>query len=105
MKQPTQDDLRKLVDREVILCVSSLVYTLAQGYGTGALWIGDKHVVAGLPDLCEQAAELSAPVDDYEEAAIQAGWALHKCDDGTFDAIEPEESSPTLHNLSAETAW
>lgn len=48
-------------------CMSSLVSTLAEGYG--AIVQGDT-----LPGLCEQAFELASPIPDYEEAAIQAGW-------------------------------
>lgn len=55
----------RIVRQEVLLCVSALVSTLCQGFGsTGAT----------LDELCEKAMELAAPVDDWEEAAIQAGW-------------------------------
>lgn len=60
----TVDDL---VRREVFACASYLVTALAPGQ------------LASMPsrdlqDLCEQAAELCYPIDDWEEAAIQAGW-------------------------------
>lgn len=63
--QPTQDELRRLVDREIYCCVSALVSTLA----------GHSYTEHGdLLELMEQAAELSSPIDDWEEATIQAGW-------------------------------
>ena len=66
----TTDDL---VRREVHYCASSLIHTLASGYGAvdgsrGAKAHGE------LSDLTEQAFELSASVLDYEEAAADAGW-------------------------------
>lgn len=62
-----------LVNREVHYCVSGLVSTLASNaydgsYSTGA---GASKELVG---LCEQACDLAAPIDDWEEAAIQAGW-------------------------------
>lgn len=59
----TIDDMVRM---EVFHCVSSLVATLASGYGS-------IHGASDLRDLTEQAAELCAPIDDWEEAAIQAG--------------------------------
>jgi predicted transcriptional regulator len=59
----TPDDL---VRREVYYCVSSLVSTLAAAY--------DDCANKDLNTLCEQAMEIACPIDDWEEAAIQAGW-------------------------------
>lgn len=56
-----------LVRREVHYCVSSLVSTLASGYGA-------PHVSRDLDDLAEQAMELCSPIPDYEEAAREEGW-------------------------------
>lgn len=56
-----------LVAREVHYCVSSLVSTLASGYGA-------PHVSRDLDDLAEQAMELCSPILDYEDAAREAGW-------------------------------
>lgn len=66
-----------LVRREVHYCVSSLVSTLAAQAGMSPN--GNSHHVwsraeTALVVLCEQAIELAAPIDDWEEAAIQAGW-------------------------------
>lgn len=57
-----------LVNREVLACVSHLVSTLAQGYSLAQFSEGD------LGNLSEQACALASPVDDWEEAARQAGW-------------------------------
>lgn len=57
----------RLVRREVLCCLSSMVSTLACHYGS--VEGGDT-----LLDVMEQAFELASPVQDYEEAAIQAGW-------------------------------
>jgi hypothetical protein len=63
----------QLVAREVHYCVSSLVSTLASGYGAvdgsrGAKAHGD------LSDATEQAMELCSPILDYEDAARDAGF-------------------------------
>ena len=58
----TADDLVRV---EVHYCVSSLVDTLAKGHG---------GLNEELGDIAEQAFELSTPIEDWEEAAIQAGW-------------------------------
>ena len=68
-----------LVSREVFYCVSSLVSTLASGgyaleNAPRARSRGNDGAAA-LSELCEQAAELCSPILDYEEAAIQEGWA------------------------------
>lgn len=70
--------IEKLVDREVHYCVSYLVSTLA-----GAVYTGDNFPASGtdLQSLVEQAFELAAPIDDWDEAAIQAGWALQVAGD------------------------
>jgi hypothetical protein len=68
-----------LVAREVHYCVSYLVSTLANGAGQmlNAARMRESYRTApgaDLAELTEQAAELAAPVDDWEEAARQAGW-------------------------------
>lgn len=70
-----------LVRNKVRYCVSSLVATLAAGsteIDRRPFWekpasVGAKRLHA-LAALCDQAAELCAPLDDWEEAATQAGW-------------------------------
>lgn len=59
----------QFVQREVHYCVSHLVSTLAQGD-----WKSNTDTAA----LIEQAQELCAPIEDYEEAAIQAGWTRNE---------------------------
>lgn len=61
----------QLVRREVYYCVSSLVSTLACS-ATAA---------NELNTLCDQAFELSASVEDFEEAAREAGWEDVTTDD------------------------
>lgn len=73
MTNITADDL---VRREVHYCVSSLVSTLAGGYGA----VTHPHYNGDLPELTEQAFELASPVDDWEEAALQAGWTRRALD-------------------------
>lgn len=64
----TIDDM---IRQEVHYRVSGLVSTLAQGAHAPGLGV---MKLRELSDLLEQAANLAAPVDDYEEAAVQAGW-------------------------------
>lgn len=66
-KEPTERDCDEFVRREVLCCLSGLVSTLAEG-------MGEPITAKPLRELCELAFELSAPVDDWEEAAFQAGW-------------------------------
>lgn len=58
--------IQQLVSAEVHYCVSHLVATLA----------GDAYNIpqGEVEKLCSQAAELAAPIPDYEEAAREAGW-------------------------------
>jgi hypothetical protein len=60
----------RLVRQEVDVCLSSLVATLAEG-GT---YVDGPPRAHELQDLCGQAFELCSPVQDWEEAARQAGW-------------------------------
>jgi hypothetical protein len=62
---------QELVAREVKYCVSRLVSALAEG-----IHAPESHNAQGtvLGDLAWQAVYLSAPIDDWEEAATQAGW-------------------------------
>lgn len=78
----TADDM---VRREVFHCVSALVSMLANGYGELTVGPAAKRQ-ASITELCEQALELCLPVDDYEEAAIQAGWKF----DGNYWKLDDE---------------
>ena len=68
----------QIVNSEVHYCVSYLVSTLAGGYGVlenaARLHSRGHHAPAALAELAEQAFELACPIDDWEEAAFQAGW-------------------------------
>lgn len=61
-----------LVAREVHYCVSQLISTLATSTGDH----DSSAAGTDLATLAWQAMELAAPVDAWEEAAIQAGWFL-----------------------------
>lgn len=73
----TPDDL---VRAEVCHCASWLVSTLAAGYGAVVTHVdanGRRSTNGGdLADMIEQAFELTCPIDDWEEAAIQAGYSV-----------------------------
>ncbi|TIW21326.1 MAG: hypothetical protein E5V63_29635 [Mesorhizobium sp.] len=56
-----------IVRMEVHYCVSSLVSILAANDGKPGY-------SASMFDLCEQALELASPIEDWEEAARDAGW-------------------------------
>ena len=62
-----QNRAHRLVDAEVNVCLSSLVSTLAVGYGTS-------DSARDLGALIEQAFDLASPVPDYESAATDAKW-------------------------------
>lgn len=64
--------VENLVSREVHYCVSYLVSTLAQGFGAITTPQGARSDDLG--DMIEQAFELACPIDDWEEAAFQAGY-------------------------------
>jgi hypothetical protein len=64
-----------LVSREVHYCVSSLVSTLAGSYGNRLP--GEQEEMRSLLD---QAFDLARPIEDFESAAMDAGWV--KAPDG-----------------------
>lgn len=63
-----QRRVNRFIQTEVLCNVSQLVAIVASGS------MNVKETTE-LSPLCEQAAELCAPVLDYKEAAIQAGWS------------------------------
>lgn len=76
-----QRQAARLVEREVMACMSSMVSTLAGGYGLSHFQNGGRPNSPGaskayvaLDALAEQAMELASPVPDYEGAAREAGW-------------------------------
>ena len=68
-----------LVAREVHYCVSSLVSTLAGSYGNRLP--GEQEEMRSLLD---QAFDLARPIEDFESAAMDAGW-----EDVTGDGFPP----------------
>lgn len=60
----------QIVAAEVIQNISSLVSTLANAAGGN----DDSAEGTSLADLAHQAADLTAPVDDWIEPAVEAGW-------------------------------
>jgi len=78
----------RLVQVEVLYCVSSLVATVASA------WDVD-HVNPDMNALHEQAQELCMPIEDWEEAARQDGWT------------QPEPNGPLLHSehVSFSGSW
>lgn len=77
----------RMVGKEVLHCVSSLVNTLSNAYGlighnpvtTGYADKGTKSMaLRDLVDLCEQASDLACQIQDFESTAREAGWELHE---------------------------
>lgn len=77
IKTPSERDCDEFVRREVLLCLSSVVSTLAMGAHAVTQ---NTDMGKNLNELCELAMELSAPVDDWEEAAGQLGLELNPND-------------------------
>lgn len=106
-KEPTERDCDDFVQREVLCCLSGLVSTLASGFTNVALNAvppGTKRHADELHELCELAFELSAPVDDWEEAAFQEGasitkagefwqWCAKKSADSVYGGFETSEAA------------
>lgn len=100
--------IEQMVQREVNVCLSSLVSTLASGYG---LNYSDRDAMRHgqgkeLIDLTEQAFELASPIPDYEEAAIQAGfvqqgntWRRDPGDKEAYGAEGNDETFETANEL------
>lgn len=110
-KEPTYEDLDRLVRREVRCCVSALVSTLAKA-AHGAIASPDHRNpyldenISGVMYLADQAAELAAPILDYEEAAREHIFDLPR--DEVVDYLESagfavydDESDATLQ----EAMW
>ena len=88
----------QFVQREVVQCVSSLVSTLAQS----GLSYAPSHLYGpDIRDLCEQAFELASPIDDWEEAAREAGW-YEKADGMWSRGIDPDDGEEVLADSALE---
>ncbi len=61
---------QEIVNAEVYCCMSSMVSMLASAY--------DDCANKDLNSLCEQAGDLAAPIDNWEEAALENGWRIYK---------------------------
>jgi hypothetical protein len=77
MTESLQDCAARIARDEIRANVSALVATLAGGAGSlEPLLNQELPDLRRLTDLADQALELAAPVDDWEEAARQAGWSM-----------------------------
>lgn len=84
---------QEIVNSEVLCCMSSLVATLSQAYGDH----DSSATGTDLQNLAEQAFELACPIDDWEEAIIQAGWTI----EGNH-FVSPDD--PTIRHDNAQRA-
>lgn len=102
-----QRQAARLVEREVLVCLSSVVSTLANAYGHG-LPRRSPHAIA-LDDLASEAQELCEPLLDYESAAREAGWThVAAIDGGGYGAFHPDADlceAQDAHCATAEEAW
>lgn len=74
----------RLVQNEVLCCVSSLVHTLA----TNCAYVTcNSDADRDMCNLAEQAQELAFPIDDWEEAARDAGWIPEIEHNGEDDGV------------------
>lgn len=101
----TDTTARRIVDREVFACLSSLVSTLAlaahSAFGAAPGW-------QDVDELTQQAFELAAPIPDYEEAAREAGWSVVKHHGAGFRAVKNEAASDddvTDYCAAEDEAW
>lgn len=82
--------IEQMISSEVLCCMSSLVSTLAGGYGINT---GDGHgsgKLWGLEAMLEQAGNLASPIEDWEEAAREAGW--QPAEGGGFENTDTHET-------------
>lgn len=83
--------IEDMVRQEVVYCASALIHTLASGYSDAR---------GEFADVAELALELSMPIDDWEESAIQDGW--------TLTAIEADRCLVFTHTdgrVNRNTTW
>lgn len=84
---------QQIVDAEVYARVSSLVATLAAGVYIESDWLKHDHGArTAIHNLFAAAAELAAPIHDWEEAASQHGLQLEKAGD-QFLVVSPPAGS------------
>ena len=98
----TPDDLVRM---EVHYCVSYLVSTLARGAFNCSTF---NETAKELDQMCEQAFDLAAPVDDWEEAAREAGADCHKAagrDEWRCWSVPGDGGDTTEWCASESDAW
>lgn len=88
MDETLEQTADRIVRQEVYACVSALVSTLADAYAETGPGRGGECA-----RLCDQAAELAAPIPDYESAAREAGWKVS--DSGTQFTNEKDVDADT----------
>lgn len=86
-----------MVRMEVHYCASGLVHTLANGYGRGFVGAGD------LAELTEQATELFRPLEEWEDAAREAGWKSADTTPGMM--VNDNEIDENGQAASFEGSW
>jgi hypothetical protein len=87
-----------LVRREVAYCCSSLVSTLANA--PDATFSQTRAASGSVTELCEQAMNLCAPIDDWEEGAKQEGWKQSTSSPEYFNAGNPGDPMLTVKYTS-----
>lgn len=89
---------RRLVEREILCCVSGLVDTLAKGYGEQQGDIGE---------LCEQAFELCQAQPDYAEAIAQNDFkAVEVAEGGEWTYVPDDyQGAPSRDDDSLPGLW
>jgi len=93
---------KDIVRMEVHYCVSSLVSTLAQAESLA----GGTLEPRDLATLTEQAFELAAPIEDWEEPAREAGWTWDEAAE-EFRQSDQGDDYNAFHkaNPDDETRW
>lgn len=105
MSAEYQENVRRIVEREICYCVSGLVHILARGYGTIESYIEDASSNGrDLVQLTEQAFELSCPLPDYENAAIEAGWTYRPHCWSRPKTPDELEDDPNADHVACTTA-
>lgn len=91
-------DIQTMVRREVHYCVSSLISEIAKGYGGTNEELGE---------MAESAFELCRPIEDFEEAATQAGWqeADNEADVYLRNATQAERDAGHMGELLYADSW
>lgn len=85
-----EHDVERMVGQNVLVCLSSMVSTLAaDGCAISTGRSGRDEEALALFNLADQAVELRAPVLDYEEAARAHGWKQD--DSGNYWSLEGED--------------